>query len=61
MKSYSTIKRNSGSILLVIKGQGKSVNCDLSRGTVLFLPANDILDINEITDDLVMYQALANV
>lgn len=59
--SYSTKKRNSASILLAISGSGNCDGANISPGTVLFIPANHTVTITDFGDDLLIYQALANV
>ncbi|CAH0561338.1 unnamed protein product [Brassicogethes aeneus] len=59
--NYSTIKRVSASILLVISGVGSTnTGGTLDKGTVLFIPVNETLTITA-GDDLIMFQAFANV
>lgn len=61
IKQYTTIIRNSASIIIVISGSGSSNTLSLKPGRTLFLAAGESLGINEITEDLVIYQAMANV
>ncbi|KAJ8945084.1 hypothetical protein NQ318_005264 [Aromia moschata] len=59
---YSLLKRDSASILIVISGKARyGCQAELKPGTTLFIPSNEVLDVCEITDDLLMYQAFANV
>jgi hypothetical protein len=47
--------------VLVVNGKAKSDNICLIPGTAVFLPANQEFKISDISEDLLMYQALANV
>ncbi|XP_018568239.1 mannose-6-phosphate isomerase [Anoplophora glabripennis] len=59
---YQLLKRESASIVLVISGSanfnGRGI---LEPGRTLFLPANEVLEVTDITEDLLMYQAFANI
>jgi mannose-6-phosphate isomerase len=61
LKSYNVKKRGSASTVLVVNGKAKSDNICLIPGTAVFLPANQEFKISDISEDLLMYQALANV
>ncbi|ENN74580.1 hypothetical protein YQE_08833, partial [Dendroctonus ponderosae] len=58
---YSTIARNSASILLVVSGNAQSSLGAVGSGTILFIPAMETVAFTNICGDLLMYQALANV
>ena len=59
----SLIPRDSASLLIVISGQAKSDNLTLERGSILFIPANQKLDLqcNNSDADIIMFQALCNL
>ncbi|EFA01794.1 mannose-6-phosphate isomerase [Tribolium castaneum] len=61
MKNHVIKKTTSASILIVIEGKARSNDTDLVPGSALFLPADQELKIENITEDLLIYQALANV
>nr|XP_023012378.1 mannose-6-phosphate isomerase [Leptinotarsa decemlineata] len=58
---YRSIKRKSASILIVIEGQAKFTTGELKPGTSLFLAANEELEILEVNENLLIYQAFANI
>lgn len=59
--SFSTMARKSASILIVISGKAEYENGSAVPGTVLFLPAKEIITFYSLTEDLLIYQAVANV
>lgn len=60
-QNYATIPRDSGSIIIVIGGSGSVWGgSTIQNGSVLFVPANVSLHITS-SEDLIMYQGLANV
>nr|CAH7769316.1 unnamed protein product [Callosobruchus chinensis] len=60
-KDYKIPPRESASIVLVVEGQAKTDGTELKAGSVLFLPANDTLHVKEVTEDMLIYQGLANI
>lgn len=60
---YALIPRDSASILIVISGQATAGDIVLERGTVIFLPSNQVLDIQcgDRAEALLMFQAMCNV
>ncbi|KAJ8984387.1 hypothetical protein NQ317_003535 [Molorchus minor] len=58
---YSLLKRDSASILIAINGRAKFCGGEIKPGMTLFLPAYYILEIVDIVEDLLMYQAFANI
>ncbi|KAF5294323.1 hypothetical protein FQR65_LT10776 [Abscondita terminalis] len=58
---YKLKARNSASIVIVIGGFGKIKGAPIKAGTVLFFPANDESKIEGITQDVLLFQAMANV
>nr|CAI5857580.1 unnamed protein product [Callosobruchus analis] len=61
VKDYKIPPRESASIVLVVEGLAKTNSVGLKAGSVLFLPANDMLHILEVTEGVLMYQGLANI
>lgn len=59
--SYILKPRHSASVLIVIGGGGQMGSTRLKAGTILFIPANQKYEIVEITQDILMFQAMANV
>jgi len=59
--SYSTKARNSCSILLITSGTAVHKNGLVLPGTVLFIPAKEIVTFTNLSGDLFIYQAIANV
>lgn len=61
-ETYYRLKiRNSASILLVIAGSGIFDSFALKPGVVLFIPANEKVDIKNVTQTLLLFQAMANI
>ncbi|CAH1155756.1 unnamed protein product [Phaedon cochleariae] len=60
-RNYQTIKRKSASIFIVINGKAKLKEGELKPGMSLFLSADQELAIIEISEDILIYQAFANV
>ncbi|CAH1984664.1 unnamed protein product [Acanthoscelides obtectus] len=60
-REYKVAPRDSASIILVVEGRVKTNISDLKAGSVLFLPANNVLHIREVSEDVLLYQGLANV
>ncbi|KAJ8926433.1 hypothetical protein NQ314_021221 [Rhamnusium bicolor] len=61
IENYELLTRESASILIVISGSARFDKIELKSGTTLFIPAHDILHISNITEELLMYQAFANI
>lgn len=61
--NYSLIQRDSASIVIVISGHATADDLVLKRGTVIFLPSNQVLNIHcgESAEALLMFQAMCNV
>ncbi|XP_018397217.1 PREDICTED: mannose-6-phosphate isomerase isoform X2 [Cyphomyrmex costatus] len=61
--SYNLKPRNSASILLIVNGKAKISSKICSRGSVLFIPANDEVEIKVLCDchPMLMFQAFSNV
>ncbi|PSN37566.1 Mannose-6-phosphate isomerase [Blattella germanica] len=63
-EEYTVIPRDSASLLIVISGHATSdKNLSLERGSVIFLPANEKLELrcNLIDEPLLVFQAMSNV
>lgn len=58
---FSTKERKSASILLVVSGKADYKNDIVLPGTILFIPAEEIVSFNNLQGELLLYQALANV
>ncbi|KAB0790864.1 hypothetical protein PPYR_14951 [Photinus pyralis] len=58
---YTLKPRQSASVLIVIGGGGRMGSTRLKAGTVVFIPANEKYEIVDITQDILMFQAMANV
>lgn len=60
---YSLIRRDSASIVIVISGHAMAGDLVLKRGTVIFLPSNEVLNVycGESAEALLMFQAMCNV
>lgn len=58
---FSTTERKSASILLVISGRAQYKNEIAVPGTVLFIPAKEIITFYNFTENLLIYQAIANI
>lgn len=60
---YTLIPRDSASILIVIRGQATAGDLVLERGTVIFLPSNQVFNIccSDSAEVLLMFQAMCNV
>ncbi|KAJ9590035.1 hypothetical protein L9F63_016851, partial [Diploptera punctata] len=56
----SLIPRDSASLLIVISGQAECNDLNLDRGSVLFIPAKQKIDLlcNESEDPILMFQAM---
>jgi mannose-6-phosphate isomerase class I len=61
--NYSLIQRDSASIVIVISGHASAGELVLKRGTVIFLPSNELLNIHcgDSSEALLMFQAMCNV
>lgn len=61
--SYSLKPRNSASILLIVGGKAKIASKIFSRGSVLFIPANDEVEMKVLCGchPMLMFQAFSNV
>ncbi|KAF5303326.1 hypothetical protein FQA39_LY10065 [Lamprigera yunnana] len=59
--SYNVLPKNSASILIVISGRAKLRNSHLIPGTILFFAANEKLQILDVTSEILLFQAFANV
>ncbi|KAG5309372.1 MPI isomerase, partial [Acromyrmex insinuator] len=61
--SYNLKPRNSGSILLIVNGKAKISSKIFSRGSVLFIPANDEVEIKVLCGchPMLMFQAFSNI
>jgi len=61
--NYSLIRRDSASIVIVISGHAMAGDLVLKRGTVIFLPSNEVLNVycGESAEALLMFQAMCNV
>jgi hypothetical protein len=60
---HSLIPRDSASILIVISGRATAGDLMLERGSIIFLPSNQVLNIHcaHSTQGLNMFQAMCNV
>ncbi|XP_050310645.1 mannose-6-phosphate isomerase [Anthonomus grandis grandis] len=58
---YTPKERSSASILLFVNGEATYVNGIVVPGTVLFIPANTVVQFSNLKSDLLIYQAIANV
>lgn len=58
---FKVKSRTTASILLNIHGVGQVNKKNFISGTVLFIPANDAVEIENISKDLLLFQAVANV
>jgi hypothetical protein len=60
---HSIIPRDSASILIVISGQATAGDLVLERGSIIFLPSNQVLNIHcaHSTQGLHMFQAMCNL
>lgn len=63
MTDHSLIPRDSASILIVISGQATAGDLVLERGSIIFLPSDQVLNIHcaQSTQDLLMFQAMCNL
>jgi hypothetical protein len=63
VRDHSLIPRDSASILIVISGQATAGDLMLERGTIIFLPSNEVLNIHRAnsTESLYMFQAMCNL
>lgn len=61
--NYSLIRRDSASIVIVISGHATAGDLVLKRGTIIFLPSNEVLNVHcgDSTEALLMFQAMCNV
>ncbi|KAL0124075.1 hypothetical protein PUN28_006103 [Cardiocondyla obscurior] len=61
--TYNLIPRNSASILLIIDGKANISSKIFSRGSVLFISANDRVEVKVLSDchPMVMFQAFSNI
>lgn len=61
--SYNLKPRNSASILLIVDGKAGISSKIFSRGSVLFIPANDEVEIKVLCGchPMLMFQAFSNV
>jgi len=60
--SYSLKPRNSASILLITSGKIKISSKIFSCGSILFIPANDKVEMEILCDyPMLMFQAFSNV
>lgn len=60
---HSLIPRDSASILIVISGRATAGDLVLERGSITFLPSNQVLNIHcaHNTQGLLMFQAMCNI
>ncbi|XP_057664618.1 mannose-6-phosphate isomerase [Diorhabda carinulata] len=62
IRKYTIPKRDSASIIIVIDGTGKSVDKEVVPGLILFLAAQEVLEIIEVySESILMYQGFTNV
>lgn len=61
--SYTLKPRNSASILLIVGGKAKIFSKIFSSGSVLFIPANDKVEMKVLCGchPMLMFQAFSNV
>ncbi|XP_060531233.1 mannose-6-phosphate isomerase [Cylas formicarius] len=59
--SFTPAKRDCASILLVISGQAQYQSSRVGSGTTLFIPASETAKFTGIIEDMLIYQAVANV
>ena len=61
--NYSLIRRDSASIVIVISGHATAGDLVLKRGTIIFLPSDEVLNVHcgDSAEDLLMFQAMCNV
>lgn len=59
--SYSVKSRSTASILLNVGGVGVVSGKEFIAGRALFIPAAHCVKIENITKDLLLFQAVANV
>ena len=61
--NYTLIQRDSASIVIVISGHATAGDLVLKRGTIIFLPSNEVLNIHhgDGAEALLMFQAMCNV
>ncbi|KAG5885201.1 hypothetical protein JTB14_012225 [Gonioctena quinquepunctata] len=60
LSEFKSVKRSSASIFIVIEGRANFKDGELKPGTTLFLDANEELNVSDITENLLIYQAFAN-
>lgn len=60
-RRFSVKARSTASIILNVSGMAQVNKKDFVSGTALFIPAEDSVQIENITKDLILFQALANV
>ncbi|KAF2882815.1 hypothetical protein ILUMI_23327 [Ignelater luminosus] len=58
---YQLPIRNSASILFIVGGSAKYNSIKLKNGSVFFVTANEKIVIENVTQDLLMFQAMANL
>jgi len=61
--NYSLIRRDSASIVIVISGHATAGDLVLKRGTIIFLPSNEMLNVycGDSAEALLLFQAMCNV
>jgi len=58
---HSLIVRETASILLCVSGKGRIGDIVLRAGSVIFIPANEEVTVELIEEDLLIFQAMANL
>lgn len=58
---YGVKPRSTASILLNVSGVGQVNKKEFIAGRALFIPAGEAVQIENISKDLLLFQALANV
>ncbi|XP_012526990.1 mannose-6-phosphate isomerase isoform X2 [Monomorium pharaonis] len=58
---YTLKPRTSASILLIVTGEAKISSKIFSHGSVLFIPANDVVEMELLRGSMLMFQAFANI
>lgn len=61
LKNYRIQPRSTASILIIIEGTAEMEGTTLKPGTAIFLPADNPLEVTNITVSLLIYQGLANI
>lgn len=61
LELFKLTKRTSASILLITKGCAYIKDMMVKPGVALFLPANEVLIVRNITENVVLFQAFVNI